>query len=93
MNVTVDVNKLVDFMKSGDALEGERKFFNDWEARDQFANQQGTYNHGRRSEEAKGLFGITIGRNFYAWSALGAMQNGIELDSGAKNKLWKTYAK
>lgn len=91
-SLSVDVNKLVDFMKSGDAEEGERKFFNDWEARDQYARQQGTFDYGRRSEEATGLLGIVIGRKYYAVSALAALERGIELDSERKyRQLWNTY--
>jgi hypothetical protein len=93
-NVQADVNKLMEFMVSGAAEDGERKFFNDWQGRDQYARQHGTFDHGRRSEEAKGAFGITIGRNYYAWSALGALRNGIHLDSnGHFSRLWATYKK
>ena len=57
----------------------------DWKkGRDKYAKQHGTYEHGRRLEDAKGILGITIGRNYYAYSALGAMANGIQLDSSEK---------
>ena len=81
LNVKVDVNDLIKMMNGQDAEKGERKFHNDWKSRDQFARQQGTYNNGRRSEDCKGPLGISNGKNYYAWSALGAMMNGIKLDS------------
>lgn len=83
-NLAVPVYKLMDCMKSRNAESGERKFFNDPKGRDKYAKQHGTYEHGRRLEDAKGILGITIGRNYYSYSALGAMANGIQLDSSEK---------